>query len=200
MRMLHRRHLLPFLLLLSLSSCRNAQFAFMANPTRPAAADSQPAFAKVITRLAPPATDRRPAGTSVPSRETVVRNSINKKEKSRTSKVLGGRNARQWLPTRLKMPADTLPRQAGRPWQLKRPKPSTGWGKVGYFFGRLLAWAVYLALVGLAGWLVFLTVEMILTFEVAAVILGIGLFMLAFLLLYFTAFIGFFTLVSEVPM
>ncbi|MBF9140968.1 hypothetical protein [Hymenobacter properus] len=88
--------------------------------------------------------------------------------------------------------------------QPRHPDPAetrTGRGKLKYFMGRFLSWAIYLTLVGLAGWLVYALFKWSLALDAgAALFFGLPLIMLALFLLYFIVSFGFFAIVAEMPM
>ncbi|WP_201980201.1 hypothetical protein [Hymenobacter rubidus] len=194
----HNSYSLPFLLLvllLSLSGCRSARLDFVANPVPLVTADLWASSAPLVTRPTPLIANQRQTGTSAPSPVSSIR------KRHRICAVPGRRNTGLGPLSRLSAPADTLPRQVVRPGHLKAPKLSTGWGKVKWFAGRLFAWAIYLTLVGLAGWLVFVIVRWGFALEFgASLFIGIPLLLLALLLLYLMLTVGFFLTVAEVPM
>jgi len=196
---LMRRHgclLLP--LLLFLNSCRDARLALPTASVAPTAVGLRPhsvavgLLAVVGRRLVSPATCLPAA--AVPRQGT-------QPEKTRTSQMPERRASRPQVAPPFAAPTDALSRQGAKSWRLEKPKPSTGWGKLKHFLGRLGAWTIYLTLVGLASWLVYLAIKWCFTLGVLGIVFGgLGAVMLTLLLIYFVVFFGFFALVSKTPM
>jgi hypothetical protein len=200
--MLSRRYLPPLLLFLLLfSSCRNTRAGFTATSSLPVVADSRAGYAPVPTLLTPLVANNHPSGSLALSPEAAGRNSCTQPAGHRLRQPHNRYNSHLRLHLLRTAPADTLPRQAAktRHWGISEPR--TGWKKTRHLLGRLLAWTVYLALLGLAGWLVFLTVEWTFALDILGIVFGgIPLIILAAGLFYFVMVFGFFTIVSEVPM
>lgn len=193
------RLLAPRLLavLLSLSGCRHAQFAFTAQPL---AAVPRAAFAKAARPALPSVRNQL---TAAPGAPEVAADIIPvKQQKPRpTNKALTRRHVLLRVQHQLQAPSDTLLRSVVGRRHFVASGPNTRWEKVRYFLGSVLRWTIYLSLVELAGWLVFLVVKWSFALEAGAgIFFGIPLIFLALLVFSFVVIFGFFALVSEVPM
>ncbi|WP_305011014.1 hypothetical protein [Hymenobacter mellowenesis] len=194
--------LTPFFisLLLLLNGCRYARFAFEPHAARPIAGVSRATFAGAVRPVPPPAGNQPVA--SLKCMEVAAYHSPgNQPEIRPTGKPLARRHESPRFRPGLHTPSDTLLRSVIGRRHSGAPEPSTGWGKVRYVLGRLLAWTVYLTLVGLGGWLIFLVAKWCFALDVLGIVFGgFIVVVLALLLLYFLVLFGFFALVSKTPM